>query len=143
MNVRQIIDAANFDDDDHHAGTKGKCGTFAITLYKMIPGGHLVLIVRDYRGEPEVLGHRGYAWHHVAVRYGDKYYDVLGEFEGHELIENYICTAGRGHVVEVGEGEFWSSVREVPGAYSEHWRKKFRRKLEKAVEKLNPTAEAA
>lgn len=127
--ISQIIHAAKFDREDQDRATQGLCGTFAITLYKMMAGGKLVLIVRDNNGEPERMYNGTYAWHHCAVRYDDRYFDVLGESEPSDLIEGYICKSGRGHIVEVDEKEFWRNIRAVPCAYSGYWRAKWKQKL--------------
>ena len=142
MNIGQIIEAAKFDEDDHHKGTRGWCGTFAINLFKMFPGGTLVLVTY-FEGDSNLMNDGTYRWCHCAVRYGDKYYDVLGETTAYDLIDNYVRKIDQGVVVEVGERAFWRSLRAVPGSYSVYCRRKWKQKLLRAIEHIYPTALAA
>lgn len=134
MDVGQIINAANFNDGDQHRATRGLCGTFAIALFKHVPGGRLVLVTRSENGSPELMNDGTFAWHHCAVRYGDRYFDVLGETNADDMIENFVLPYRTvGHVVEVDEKEFWRNLRVVPGAYSGYWRTRWTQKLLRAV----------
>jgi hypothetical protein len=101
MDLDEIILASNFDDGDRDVATSGLCGTFALALKKVVPDVKLALLCWT-TSEPAIKPW----WRHVVAIYKDRLYDVDGEVELRDIVDNYCWDNPErlgGHLLEIEE----------------------------------------
>jgi hypothetical protein len=91
VDIAEVIDAAEFDENDADMGTEGLCGTFALALKEVFPQVELALVcLKGPDGKVQFGKSDGIpVWKHVVALYEGAILDVDGSVELEHVIENY------------------------------------------------------
>lgn len=135
--IDQIVNDANFSEDDIDTATAQYCGTFAIALYDVLKergiNGQFVLIgLANPDGTFKIDKRTGEPWwRHVAVEHGGYYYDIHGKNELQWLYDNYVWgyTEGGPGMMPVTFEQLMHVLKLTGGSYSQRYRNEWEKKL--------------
>lgn len=120
--VANLIDAAEFDENDRDIGTAGLCGTFAIAL-------HTVLQSYGIAARPKLAyigalpkDWRRIHWRHAVLEVDGKLFDVDGHVEPAHVLDNYCWKSpdARGFH-QLTFSQFSSLIKTTRNAFDVRW----------------------
>jgi hypothetical protein len=132
MDLDEVIVAAGFDECDRDIATCGLCGTFALALKKVVPEVRLALLCWK-TSEPVDQPW----WRHVVATYQDRLYDVDGEVELNDIIDNYCWDNPErlgGYLIEITEDKLLSLLQADAKSWDSEYHSLWSWKLAQAIE---------
>lgn len=137
MDIKEVIEAAEFDENDADMGTDGLCGTFALALKEVFPQIELALLcLKGADGKVRMSKSDGIPiWKHVVALHEGLLLDVDGSVKLEHLIENY-CWDNRsgsgGDLFPVSEARLKEIVSADNKSFDDRWFEKWTDDLRKA-----------
>jgi hypothetical protein len=143
----RVIETADFSEWDVDAATCGLCGTFALAMTATFPSLHLELVcLADETGQAKIARDGQPYWRHAVVRHGERLFDIQGEAQLSDLLDNYCWNNphGKGGKLVPINGEDLLAMlqgdgKSFDGGYLAYWIKQ----LEGAVSALRQSPQHA
>lgn len=108
--IDAMIKRAGYSEDEIEDATCGLCGTFALALYRYLTkqgiASQLVFFSEADDGQDVPPG---YLWRHVAVKVGERYYDIRGRVSPMFVHGEFFTT----QIVPVSEATVLTELRKI------------------------------
>lgn len=134
--IGALIASCGFTEHQIDTATSGYCGTFAIALHRVllrrgIPNQLVLFCLKREDGKIAWDKDGVPWWRHVAVKVGDRYYDIEGHQEPEWIIDNY-CWAhvGGADVLPVSEEDLIPILRKTNESHSTSYLKDWMKNLD-------------